>query len=129
MIPLDEYKMQLGQAQEKLREAGASIDPAALREELKTLEAQMGEPDFWNDVDAANKVNQRAKTLQDKLHRYEKLVAQGEDLETLLEMAEEDDDDVFIASDSHMRTPQKRAGATRRTPPSHSKKRVRRPRD
>ncbi len=41
----------------------------------------------------------------------------------------DEDDDVFIASDSHMRTPQKRAGTTRRTPPSHSKKRVRRPRD
>ena len=53
----------------------------------------MGEPDFWNDVEAANRVNQRVKALQGKLARYEKLVAQGEDLETLMEMAEEEDDE------------------------------------
>ena len=93
MIPLDEYKMQLGTLGDKLREAGASINPDALGEELKQLEAQMGEPDFWNDVDAANKVNQRAKTLQNKIARYKKLVAQCDDLHTLLEMAEEEDDE------------------------------------
>ena len=93
MIPLDEYKMQMGEALEKLREAGASIDPAALKEELRGLEAQMGEPDFWNDVEGANKVNQRVKSLQGRINRYEKLVAQGEDLETLMEMAEEEDDE------------------------------------
>lgn len=53
----------------------------------------MAEPDFWNDVEAANKVNQRVKALQHRLSRYEKLVAQGEDLETLMEMAEEEDDE------------------------------------
>ena len=93
MIPLDEYRMQAGEAREKLREAGVSIDPAALREELAGLEARMAEPDFWNDVEAANKVNQRVKALQHRLSRYEKLVAQGEDLETLMEMAEEEDDE------------------------------------
>ena len=93
MIPLDEYKMQLGTLGDKLREAGASINPDALGEELRQLEAQMGEPDFWNDVDAANKVNQRAKTLQNKIARYKKLVAQCDDLHTLLEMAEEEDDE------------------------------------
>ena len=92
MIPLDEYKMQLGALGDKLREAGASINPEALAEELRQLEAQMGEPDFWNDVEAANKVNQRAKTLQNKIGRYKKLVAQRDDLQTLMEMAEEDDD-------------------------------------
>ena len=93
MIPLDEYKMQLGTLGDKLREAGASINPDALGEELRQLEAQMGEPDFWNDVDAANMVNQRAKTLQNKIARYKKLVAQCDDLHTLLEMAEEEDDE------------------------------------
>lgn len=41
----------------------------------------------------------------------------------------EDDDDVFIASDSHMRAPSARTGTGRRTSAAHAKKRVRRPRD
>ena len=96
MVPMDEYKMQLNGLKSTLKEAGNSIEPDKLRAELKDLQDQMGAPDFWNDVDAANKINQRAKTLENKINRYEKLVAQADDLEVLIEMVEEADapDDV-----------------------------------
>jgi len=56
----------------------------------------MGAPDFWNDVDAANKVNQRVKTLQNKIQRYEKLRASAEDLDALMEMIEEAEDEELL---------------------------------
>ena len=92
MIVLDEYKQQIAEEIATLKEAGQSIRPEELKAELKALEEQMGAADFWNDVENANKVNQRAKNLQNKISRYEKLVSMGGDLETLLEMAEEEDD-------------------------------------
>ena len=52
--------------------------------------------DFWNDVDNANKVSARVKSIKNKLDRLNKLESQAEDLETLIEMAEEEDDESLI---------------------------------
>lgn len=56
------------------------------------IEAKMAEEGFWNDVEAANKVNQRMKIVTLKLTKYEKLKRAGEDVETLIELADEADD-------------------------------------
>ena len=96
MIVLDEYKQQIQAQIAVLREAEQSVKPEELKAELKVLEDQMGATDFWNDVENANKVNQRAKMLQAKINRFEKLVSMGEDLETLVEMAEEEDDESLV---------------------------------
>ena len=68
------------------------FDLVGLREEKEKLEAQMGEDGFWNDVEAANKANQRMKSVTDKLTKYEKLKRAGEDVETLIELADEAED-------------------------------------
>ena len=96
MIVLDEYKQQIQAEIAILREAEQSVKPGELKEELKVLEDRMGATDFWNDVENANKVNQRAKMLEAKINRFEKLVSMGEDLETLVEMAEEEDDESLV---------------------------------
>ncbi len=97
MIVLDEYKTQLAQMGDMLRQAHAQTHPEQLQQELTTLEEQMAAPDFWNDVDNAGKVNQRIKTLQGKLGRLGKLDAARDDLETLIEMAEEEDDESLLS--------------------------------
>lgn len=96
MIPMDEYKMELGKLKELLDEAERTIDPGKLAEELKGLEEQMGEANFWDDVDNANKVNQRVKILQSKIGRMKKLTGQYDDIEVLMQMAEEEDDESLI---------------------------------
>ena len=53
----------------------------------------MGAPDFWDDVEAANKANQRMKLLSAKIEKYNKLESAIEDAELLAEMAEEEDDE------------------------------------
>ena len=53
----------------------------------------MAEEGFWNDVDNANKVNQRIKVIHSKLDKYKKLEGKGEDVEVMFEMAEEEDDE------------------------------------
>ena len=92
MLVLDEYKMQLGELNETLALAHKQMNAEALKEELASLEAQMGETDFWNDVDSANKITARVKAIKSKLERLSKLDGQSEDIETLIEMAEEEDD-------------------------------------
>ena len=69
---------------------------AELREEKDLLESQMAEPGFWNDVDNANKVNQRMKAITAKLEKYRKLDARCEDLEVLIDMANEAEDESLL---------------------------------
>jgi len=69
---------------------------AGLSEEKDQLESQMAEPGFWNDVDNANKVNQRIKAITAKLEKYRKLNARCEDLEVLIDMADEANDESLL---------------------------------
>ncbi len=96
MIPLDEYKANLDAFEEQLKECKTALDPEQIQKELAELDAQMSAPDFWNDVENANKVNQHVKQLQHKLERFDKLNARFEDLKTLIEMAEEEQDDTLV---------------------------------
>ena len=52
----------------------------------------MGAADFWDDVEAANKANQRMKVLSAKIEKYQKLRSAIEDAEIMADMAEEEDD-------------------------------------
>lgn len=56
----------------------------------------MGKEGFWNDVENANKVNRRMKAISSKLDKYSHLMARCEDLETLIEMADEEDDESLV---------------------------------
>ncbi len=96
MIPLDEYKSNLGAFEAQLEECRAALNPESMQEEIRALDDQMSAPDFWNDVDNANKINQRQRQLQNKLERFLKLKSRFEDLGALIEMAEEEQDDSLV---------------------------------
>lgn len=68
------------------------FDVAGLAAEKEELEKRMGAPDFWDDVEAANKANQRMKVLSAKIEKYQKLRSAIEDAEVMADMAEEEDD-------------------------------------
>ncbi len=69
---------------------------ANLSEEKAELEAQMSAEGFWNDVENANKVNRRIKTISSKLDKYTKLLGRSEDLEILMDMADEENDESLV---------------------------------
>jgi peptide chain release factor 2 len=96
MIPLDEYKMSLGGFSEQLEECRKALNPESITEEIQALDDQMAAPDFWNDVESANKLTQRSRQLQNKLERYKKLKSRYDDLGALIEMAEEERDDTLV---------------------------------
>ncbi|HWQ58025.1 MAG TPA: peptide chain release factor 2 [Clostridia bacterium] len=96
MIQLEETRQKLAGTVETLKEAGGSLNLAELSEEKDQLEAKMAEPGFWNDVDNANKVNQRIKSISGKLEKYRRLNARCEDLEVLIDMADEAEDESLL---------------------------------
>ena len=56
----------------------------------------MEEPSFWEDADRAGRVMQELKTLKDVVEQCQKLTDQYEDLETLIEMAQEEEDESLV---------------------------------
>jgi len=64
--------------------------------ERDELEHNMSAPGFWDDVEAANKINQRIKALTGKLDKVRRLEQQLADLETLIEMCEEAQDESLL---------------------------------
>ena len=72
------------------------FDIAGLRHERDELEQKMSVDGFWDDVENANKVNQRIKVLIAKIEKYEKLIARGDDLLTLIELADEEEDESMV---------------------------------
>jgi peptide chain release factor 2 len=59
---------------------------------IKELEESMNSQDFWNDIERSQKVNREIKGLKNKVDRYKKFVSELEDLETLIELAIEEND-------------------------------------
>jgi len=82
----------LQQCRKHLQRQVSPFDVAGLAAEKEELEKKMGAPDFWDDVEAANKANQRMKTISAKLEKYNKLRGLLEDAEVMADMAEEGDD-------------------------------------
>ncbi|HVC85260.1 MAG TPA: peptide chain release factor 2 [Solirubrobacteraceae bacterium] len=68
------------------------LDPASLAERITVLETQMGEPGFWDDADAAGKAGAEHARLTRRLETFRGVEADVADLETLAELAEEDED-------------------------------------
>jgi len=92
IIEYDAYKQKLGAIGPRLEKLAAALDLEGARREVEELEEKAGDANFWNDLQASQKVLQRTKQLKNKLENHAKLHSQWEDLTTLVEMAAEEDD-------------------------------------
>lgn len=59
---------------------------------MAELEADMEAPDFWNDVEHSNEVMKTVKSLKDILAAFDKVSNEYEEIDTLIEMADEEND-------------------------------------
>ena len=96
IIEYDAYKQKLGAIGPRLEKLAAALDLEGARREVEELEEKTGDPNFWNDVSASQKVLQRTKQPKNKLENHARLVGQWEDLTTLVEMAMEEDDESLL---------------------------------
>ncbi|MBC8527831.1 peptide chain release factor 2 [Christensenellaceae bacterium NSJ-44] len=68
------------------------FDLAQIEAQLEKLEGQMTADGFWDDVEHANKVSQQVKGLKDDVAAYRSLVAAADDIETMIELSDEEQD-------------------------------------
>ena len=92
LIEYDSYKQKLRELGPELEKLAAALDIDSAKQEAARLEDETAQDGFWNDLERSQKVQMRLKQLQNKVQRQEKLVSSWEDLTTLCEMGQEEDD-------------------------------------
>ena len=92
LIEYDVYKQKLRDLGPELDKLSAALDIESAKQEAARLEDETAQDGFWNDLERSQKVQMRLKQLQNKITRQEKLSASWEDLTTLCEMGQEEDD-------------------------------------
>ena len=93
MIQIDEAKQKLGEIKVLAKEAEAALGITTLENELAELRALMEAPDFWTNVEQANKVNKKIKPIEDKLEQFKKLQQRLEDAEVMIDLLNEEFDE------------------------------------
>ncbi len=68
------------------------FDLAGIAKKVDALNAQTEQPEFWSDQKRAQKVLKELKMLRQKKSSYDELESSLEDLDVMLELAEEDDE-------------------------------------
>ena len=116
LIEYDVYKQKLRELGPELDKLSAALDIESARQEAARLEDETAQDGFWNDLERSQKVQMRLKQLQNKIARQEKLISSWEDLTTLCEMGQEEDDaDILEELKSEFAELEERVEETRMT--------------
>ena len=97
MLEFDEYKVKLNNLRPGLDELGKALGLEAAERELDMLESESASDGFWDNLEKAQKVQQRIKQLHHKIDGQKKRLSQWEDLMTLCEMGNEEEDASLVA--------------------------------
>ena len=96
MLQFDEYKVKLNNLRPALEELSQALNLASAAQELEMLESESAAPGFWDNLEKSQKVTQRMKQLQNKLEAQKRRESQWEDLLTLCEMGNEEEDGSLV---------------------------------
>ncbi|MBR5420348.1 MAG: peptide chain release factor 2 [Lachnospiraceae bacterium] len=96
MVELDQMKLELTQYTETLKEVRDSLDIENKKKRIEELDMEMSGPDFWADPERANKLSKEAKNMKDTVEKCDGLAQSYEDILTLIEMGNEENDASMI---------------------------------
>ena len=92
MLQFEELRLALETLWPQIDELAESIGLKQMEKELEELDMRAAAPGFWDNMENAQKVTQRAANLKDKIERYRGLVDNYNDTITLIELANEEED-------------------------------------
>ncbi len=91
-MQLEETKLELLKLKPKLDSLNSALKIEEATEELKTLEKQTLDPDFWSDSETSQKILSKIKILNSKTKRYQSVQKNFEELEIMIEISLEEND-------------------------------------
>ena len=96
MIEFDELKLKLNSLKKGLPELRRAMCIDDLQEELKKLEAEAENPEFWSNIELSGKNQRQTKIVSTKIKSYNDLVMRFDDAETIIEIAIEGNDESLL---------------------------------
>lgn len=94
---LEDLKPEIVALQGRLTEMEKALDVAHKEEKIAELEYKMGEPNFWDNPEEAQKINQELNDVKISVDKYKALVAKYDDLQVMWELGMEDKDESLEA--------------------------------
>ena len=96
MLQFEELKLRLENRLPDIEDLQNALGLAQMKREAEELDQKAAADGFWDDMEFAQKVTQRAAALKDSIEAYEKLVADYHDTMTLIELADEENDESLL---------------------------------
>ena len=96
MLQFDEYKVKLNNLKPALEDLGKALNLESAQRELEMLESESASDGFWDDLEKSQKATRRMNTLRGKLESQKRREGEWEDLLTLCEMGNEEEDDSLL---------------------------------
>ncbi|HCE77384.1 MAG TPA: peptide chain release factor 2 [Lachnospiraceae bacterium] len=96
VVELENMKQEIRSYEQPLVEVRDSLDLASKEQRIEELQRKMEEPNFWDNPEEAQKQTIELGNLKDDLEKYKKLETDKEDIETMIEMGEEEDDESVV---------------------------------
>ncbi len=92
MLETEQFKQDLAGVRTAIEEVGQALDIGRLKEQLMEYQEDMASNGFWDDMERAQKINQRAHGVEERLNHFKSLNDRADDIEAMMELAEEADD-------------------------------------
>ena len=93
MADLSQIKYEMNGLRDQLAELADQIGVYTHEKRLSELTEQSEQQDFWQDHEIANALLKEKKSIETKLNAYARLKSEFDDLEVMLELAEEEADE------------------------------------
>ena len=93
MIEMEVFRQDLSQIRNMIRETGEALDLPHIEEQLAEYREDMASPGFWDDVKRAQVISGKANECEAKLAQASKLASRADDVELMMQLAQEEDDD------------------------------------
>ncbi len=96
MLQFDEQRLRLESYREEIDDLGDALGIDMAVKEVETLEAQSAAEGFWDDLARSQKILQRISQLKNRVAEYRALRGDYEDVLTLIELANEEEDESLL---------------------------------
>lgn len=101
MIDLQQLKPEIERFETPLKELRQALHIEQAQDQYQELSHRAQEPGFWDDPQRAQEAQRKMSALEKRINHYKKLETRFDDLLTMLELVEEEEEADELAEDIH----------------------------
>ena len=102
ILEFEKFRADLEGLRKTLGDVGEGLHIDHMQEELEELREEQNAEGFWDDLSRSTHVTRKISQLEGKIKHYEGLVSQCDDIEVMMELAEEENDESVVPEVSGM---------------------------